>query len=427
MKKTAINLTFVLASIGIASSSIAGDWPRFRGPNGNAISDEKGLATTWSDTSNVAWKVGLAGPGSSSPIVSGDRVFVTCYSGYGVDRANPGDQANLKRHVVCVGLADGKVKWDRSVPAVLPEDRYSGQLTQHGYASSTPATDGERVFAFFGKSGVVAFDNTGKELWKTSVGTGSAIMGWGSGTSLVVYKDLVIVNANAESESVVALDKSSGKQVWKAEATGYTGSWSTPVLVPVGERQELAIFMQDEVWALDPDTGSLIWHCGGVRGAPTSSLVSQDGVIYAAGGGPRGAGAVAIRSGGRNDVSASHVVWKQNIGSYVPSPVTLGGHVYWVDDRGQAYCLKADTGKQVYRERIPGAGGVYASVVAADGKLLVVSRRSGTFILPAAPEFKVLAQNTLESDGTDFNASPAISQGRILLRSNRFLYCISAQ
>jgi outer membrane protein assembly factor BamB len=167
----------------------------------------------------------------------------------------------------------------------------------------------------------------------------------------------------------------------------------------------------------------MAWYCSGVPGAATTSPVAKDGIVYTLGGGPFGTGSWAVRTGGRDDVSSKQVVWKSSVGSYVPSAVVLSGHLYWVDDRGTAYCLKADTGEQVYRERLSGAGGVYASVVAADGKLYAVTRRSGTFVLSAGPEFKVLAHNKLD-DATDFNASPAISQGRMLLRSNRALYCI---
>lgn len=400
------------------------DWPRFRGPNGSGVSAEVRLPVTWSDTENVAWKVDLPGPGSSSPIVSGDRVFVTCYSGYGAEAWGPGDPEKLTRHVVCLQLRDGKVLWQEAIPARQPEDPYQGQLTTHGYASSTPAADGQSVFVACGKSGVFAFDGDGKQRWQKSVGTGSAIMGWGSATSLLVYKNLVIVNANAESESLVALDKETGREVWKAPAEGYAGSFSTPILVDSAGRQELAVRMPDEVWGLDPDRGGLLWYCSGVRGAAVPSLVAENGLVYAVGGGPQGAGSIAIRAGGRGDVSASHVVWRQPTGSYVPSPVLVNGHVHWVDDRGTAYCLRADTGQQVYRERLPEAGSVYASAIAADGKLYVVTRRNGTFVLAAGSEFKVLAHNRLSADSTDFNASPAISDGRLLLRSNRGLYCV---
>jgi len=418
----------LLALTFSVASARADNWPRFRGPDGSGVSSATGLPTTWSDTENIAWKTALPGPGSSSPVVWGGRVYLTCYSGYGVNRSDPGEMSKLTRHLVCVNLADGKVVWDKAVRATVPEDPYQGNLTDHGYATSTPATDGQRVYVQFGKSGVLAFDLEGNQLWQTSVGTGSAIMGWGSGASPLLFKDLVIVNANAESQAIVALDQKSGRQVWKTASKGYTGSWNTPLLVDLdGGKQELLVFLPDEVWGLDPADGGLYWYCTGIRGAAIPGLVSKDGVVYAIGGGPMGAGSAAIRVGGSGDVSAGRVVWKQRPGSYVPSPVLVNGHLYWVDDRGMACCLKADTGKEVYRQRLPEAGSVYASMVAADGKLYAVTRRNGTFVLPTEPSFKVLARNRLKSDTTDFNASPAIISGGLLLRSNRFLYCVGAK
>ena len=426
--RTAVYCVALLAVACLAPGARGEDWPGFRGPNGSGVSSEAGLPLTWSDTENIAWKAELPGRGSSSPIVSGDRVFVTCYSGYGLDPWNPGDPEKLTRHLACFSLRDGKALWQKSVPATQPEDPYQGQITEHGYASSTPAADAQRVFVFFGKSGVLAFDREGKQLWQTSVGTGSAMMGRGSGTSLLLHKNLVIVNANAESEALLALDQQTGREVWRAEAKGYSGSYSTPVLVEKSRgKQELVVYMPDEVWALDPDKGGLVWYCAGMRGEPITGLVAAEGIVYAAGGGMMGSGSTAIRAGGRGDVSASHTVWKQSAGSYIPSPVAVGGHVYWVDERGVACCLKAGTGEQVYRQRLPGAGGVYASAVAADGKLYVVTRRNGTFVLAAGPEFKVLAHNRLPSDSTDFNASPALTSSGLLLRSNRAIYCIQAK
>ena len=409
------------------------DWPRFRGPDGLAVSADKGLPTTWSDTRNIAWKAELPGPGSSSPIVAGDRVFVTCYSGYGVDRSDPGDPTGLTRSLVCLNLVDGRTIWRKSVPAVLPEDRYGGMLADHGYASHTAATDGQRVYVFFGKSGVLAFDLDGNQLWHTSVGAGLAIMGFGSGTSLAIYKNLVLVNANAESQAIIALDGATGREVWKTDAKGYAGSWSTPVIVKVGGKDELVVNMPGEIWGLDPKDGGLFWYAA-MQGGSNTTVVARDGVVYAVGGGPGGSAAVAVRAGGHDNVTDSHLLWKKSIGSYVPSPVVVGDYLYWVDDKGIAYCLQADSGEQVYRERLPGlAGGggrgmsspVYASLVAADGKLYAVSRHNGAFVLAQGPKFEVLAHNQLDSDPSDFNASPAIVRGRLLLRSNRALYCVA--
>ena len=192
-----------------ASTTYAGDWSRFRGPNGTGISqDEKPVPTKWSPSENLKWKQGLPGPGVSSPIVVGNRVFVTCYSGYGTDRSDPGNMDELKRHLVCIDADTGKTLWDKTVDAVLSEDPYSGiGVPAHGYASHTPVSDGERVYVFFGKTSVLAFDLDGNQLWQKSVGTESDPRQWGSASSPILHNNLLIVTASAESQALVALDK----------------------------------------------------------------------------------------------------------------------------------------------------------------------------------------------------------------------------
>ena len=207
----------------LLQSASAGDWPRFHGPDGSGVSlDKQPLPVTWSETENLKWKAKLPGPGSSSPIVVGNRVVVTCWTGYGADPDHEGDEKDLRRHVICLDRDSGKVLWDQTVEPVLPEDPYSGQFTQHGYASHTPVSDGKRIYVFFGKTGVLAFDLEGKKLWQTSVGTGSGSHGWGTASSPILYKDLVIVPASAESKSLVALNQADGKEVWRFNDSGFS-------------------------------------------------------------------------------------------------------------------------------------------------------------------------------------------------------------
>ena len=400
------------------------DWSRFRGPNGSAVSDARGLPEKWSAESGIAWKTPLPGPGSSSPIVVGDRIFVTCFSGYGSDRGKPGEITDLKRHLLCVSLKDGSVTWDQAVEAKQPEDGYSGFIRDHGYATSTPASDGERVFVFYGKTGVLAYDLTGKELWRTNVGSGSAQNNWGSGSSPILYRDLVIVNAAAESKALIALDKKTGQQVWKTEAKSLYGSWSTPVLVdaPKG-KTELALNAPYEVWGFDPDNGEFLWFADGIADQTIcGSLVARDGIVYAVGG--RSGSAVAVRSGGRDEVTKTHTVWKKSLSSYVPSPVLAGDRILSVNEHGVLGCLSVKDGESLFQQRLSGAGGVYASPVVADGRAYVVTRQNGTFVISMTGTGEVLEQNKLD-DESDFNASPAIADGKLLLRSNRFLYCVS--
>lgn len=431
MQLSSLRFALCLACAAIAAAPAlflrGGDWPQFRGPGGLGVSQETGLVTTWGDSENLVWKTELPGPGTSSPVAVGDRIFVTSYSGYG-GSAGRGEPSKLVRHLLCLDAKDGTILWKSDFPARLPEDDYAGFIAEHGYASSTPACDGKRVYAFFGKSGVFACDLEGNKVWQADVGTGSAVNNWGSAASPTLTDKLVIVNANAESESVVALDKETGKQVWKAQAEGYKGSWSTPVVVDVDGRQEIVVSVPGEVWSLSPKDGGILWYCTSSRSPATIPTVTAGkGVVYALLGGPGNAASLAVRTGGRNDVSQSHAVWRKNVGSYVPSPVLVGDFLHWVDNSGVAFCVRADSGEQVYRERVSGAGNVYASVVAADGKLFAVTRRNGTFVLRPGEKFEVLASNKFSADGTDFNATPAIHNGRLLLRSNKAIYCVGAK
>lgn len=187
------------------------DWTRFRGPNGSGIAEDKEpTPTNWSEKENLKWKVPLPGAGVSCPIVVGERVFVTCYSGYGINQDEPGDIAKLVRHLVCVDRGTGKILWQKELPSTVPEDPFSGMgVPQHGYASNTPTSDGKSVFVFFGKSGVLAFDLDGKQLWATSVGTGSDGRRWGSSSSPIVHENVLIVPAGAEGRALIGLDKTS--------------------------------------------------------------------------------------------------------------------------------------------------------------------------------------------------------------------------
>ena len=416
----------VLLSIYAANPSRADNWPQFRGLGGAAISTEKEFPTQWSESQNLKWKTPLPGPGSSSPIVWGDRVFVTCYTGYGMERGD-GDVAQLKRHLLCIGRKDGAIIWQQTVDSAALEDNYGGYIAEHGYASHTPATDGQRVYAFFGKSGVVAFDMEGKKLWQTSVGTMSGNRRWGSAASPILHKDFVIVNAADEGRAIFGLDKATGKVVWKAPANRLELTYGTPLLAALdGDKQELLLAVPGEVWGLNPDTGKLVWYAQSpLDGNIAPSVVADADNVYAFGGFPR-TGSVGMKRKGHNDVSATNVLWSSGTGSYVPTPVLSDGHLYWVDDRGTAYCMEARTGKVVFSQalQIRGRGKVcYAGTVLAGGRLYSVTRTGGTVVWAAKPEFAELARNQFQSDTSDFNPSPALSGGAILLRSNKFLYC----
>lgn len=412
--------------ICLTSTASADDWTRFRGQNGTGQSDSMTLPLSWSDSENLTWKTELPGAGSSSPIITGHRIFVTCYSGYGPDSR---DLSKLVRQLVCLDAKTGKILWTANAPAPEREDPPQGYIMEHGYASNSATTDGTSVFAFFGKSGVVAFDMDGKELWKRSVGSESANREWGSAASLTLFNELLIVSAAEEGRAVLALNKTTGEEVWKSEAAALELAYGTPAQITRDDgKTELILAVPGEVWGLNAQTGKMIWFAetqltGNV--SPSPLVVDKSVFLF---GGFRSSGSYRIKSGGKGDVTKSQVEWYSRSSSYVATPAFHNGRLYWIDDQGIAWSLDANTGETVYKERVPGlrSGGrpVYASPVVADGKLYVVTRRDGTLVIPATDQFEILKANRLESDETDFNATPAVYADHLILRSNKAIYCI---
>lgn len=442
------------------------DWTRFRGPNGTGIASAgETVPTEWSDTKNLAWKFELPGPGSSSPIVVGNKVFVTCYSGYGLSQdKDPGRLEDLKRHLVCVDATTGTQVWAVPLAASMPEDSYSRMLGEHGYASGSPVSDGERVYVFYGKSGVLAYDMEGKELWRTGVGTESGPQHWGTGASPILFENLVIVNASEENSALVGLDKATGKEVWKAQADGLGGTWGTPIIVGEGDAAELVIGVPNEVWGMNPRTGKLKWFAEGTQDQSYCASVVSDGkVIYAIDG--RGGEGVAIRAGGNpgskdKDVTKSNTVWRASAAGRISSPIVSNGRVFSTT-RGTVLCLDAKTGEKIYQERLPGGeapasggppggggpggfgggrggfgggrgggggmGSDYASPILVGDKFILVTRSGLMHVWQDGPEFKSLATNKFASDDSRFNATPAVSGNRLFLRSDKALYCVSAK
>lgn len=397
----------------------AEDWMQFRGPRGMGVSHESSLPVKWDATTNLAWKTELPGAGASSPIVVGDRIFLTCYSGYGIPGESSGSMDQLKRSVVCLQRGTGKLVWAKEVPVKLPEQATIRE--GHGYATGTPVSDGQNLFVFFGKSGAFAFDLNGRQLWQADVG--SNLNGWGSATSPVLFKNLVLVNASVESESLIALDKKTGKEVWRTR--GIRESWNTPIIVETAAKKpEVVLAIMGKVLGFEPTTGNLLWSCATDIGwYMVPSLVAQGDVVYCIGGRGTG-GALAVRTGGHGDVTASHRLWIGGKGSNVSSPVIHDGHLYWAHESlGIAYCADLRTGSILYEQRLDRAGQVYASPIIADGKLVYTSRSGRSFVLAARPRFEQLAVNDLR-DGSTFNSSPAVSDGQLLLRSDKYLYCI---
>ncbi len=407
-----------------AASSVAGrqnataQWSRFRGPTGMGKSDSSELPLTWIADQNIAWKTPLPGPGASSPIVFGDQIYLTCYSGYLVPGDSSGSQQDLKRHLIAIDRNDGSIRWDKSVPAKLPEEE---KIRDHGFAASTAVADSDHVYVFFGKTGVFAFDHDGNQKWQADVG--DKTHGWGSGASPVLWDDLLLINASVESESLVALNRITGKEVWAA--SGIKEAWNTPMVVtsPSG-REEVIAPTQGTVYAIAPRTGQQLWSCKTDIGwYMVPSVIAHEGVVYSFGG-RSGVASLAIRTGGNGDVTSSHRIWTSLKGTNVSSPVYHQGHLYWMhEQRGVAYCAVAETGEVVYEQRLERAGQVYASALLAGDRVYYLTRGGKTFVLAAKPEFRQLAVNDLR-DGGVFNGGPIVDDQRLLIRSDKYLYCI---
>ena len=435
--KTRINDSFSLIAGLLAaciSTETQAEWARFRGPNGAGVAPaESAPPVTWSDSENLHWRLDMPGPGSSCPVVHGDRVFITYWSGYAVDPENTGDMKDLKLHLMAVDRSSGKTVWDKTIQATLPEQDFGGMFAQHGYASHTPTTDGKHIYAYFGKSGVYAFDWDGNQVWKAHVGDGLDSRGWGSASSPVLTNEAVIITGAIEDQTIVAYRQSDGKVLWQRKEDNLTAMWCTPVVLDRSGKQEIAINVPKEIWGLDATTGKTLWKSSGVNSdSPTGSLTVQDDVFFAAS--SRGAGSVAVKLGD------SQPLWKGRDGANIQTPVVYLDRIYWIAN-GSVHCQDTKTGEEIYSERLPaeeapassggrGRGGRfasmdYASPVIANGHLYQVKRSGETIVLKLGDRFEVVARNRFESDRSNFSATPAISDNEMFIRSYKALYCIA--
>jgi outer membrane protein assembly factor BamB len=419
-----------LLSVLMIAPLLADSWPQFRGEGATATAPEgAAIPSEWSADQNVKWKLDLPGPGSSSPVYFGDRLFVTCYTGYGTDPQEIGEAEDLGRQLLCVDRHTGEILWKKSVGLLNPEDDYRGYLMEHGYASATPVTDGEHVYVFFGKSGVHAFTLEGEKVWSRNVGKSSSNRKWGSAASPILLGELLLVNASDEARAVIAFDKTTGDEKWRYEAENLELAYNTPTIhETAGGKVEIVISAPEELFALDPETGKKLWHLeSGIPGNVSPSVVAAGEVLFTTGGWPRKV-TLAVKGGGSGDVTGD-ILWKSKTYSYVPTPVVVGGLLYWVNDESEAVVMDPATGDVISKREVEGIPGrrkmsFYASAVRVGDRLVVPSRRNGTFVFEASPEMKKLAQNDL-GDSSDFNATPAVAKDALYLRSNKALYCIA--
>lgn len=392
------------------------DWNRFRGPNGTGkASVDCELPSSWSESENVQWKIPVH-RGSSSPVFCGEKVILTGYSGYAQGGSAAGDRDDLMLHVMAYNFETGQELWDVKFPASENEQEASKRIADHGYASPTPCSDGEMVFATFGPSGIFALNDKGQLLWKRDIGDGTA--GFGAASSPITYENLVIINASIESKRILAFEKRTGNLVW--ELDGIERAWTTPSIASTEQGDELVIHFKNEVRGVNPLTGDVLWYCEGIPDYVVPVPVVENDVIYFSGG--RQNRTLAIRAGGRGNVTESHLLWQVNRGANVTTPLYHEGYLYWAHDKAFSQAMDATSGELAYQERFRNRARVYGSVVYGDGKLFMTLRDGNVLVLEAAPKFNQLSVNKLGTEGEDFNATPAIRDSSLLIRSTRFLY-----
>jgi outer membrane protein assembly factor BamB len=403
--------------------AVAEDWPEWRGPRGDGTSAEKGLPTRWSSTENVAWKVALPEPGNSTPVVWGNRVFVT----------QPVAAQN-RRTLMCFDRADGKLLWQAGTEWTKPDPTHS----TNPLCSSSPVTDGQRVIAWFGSAPLICYDMEGHELWRRDLGVQKHI--WGYGASPVIHGDLCyLLFGPGERSFLIAVDTQTGQTVWqhdepinskgtseaKFAGADYYGSWSTPVFRTLAGRDQLVISFPFRLCGLDPLNGREMWFSNGINALVyTSPLVYED-TIVAMGGYNGMAMAITAGAGSEGDLTESSRLWrhpktKQRIGS----GAIHDGHIYVHNDPGIAECFELKTGKLVWEHRLSGAGSKgtnWSSVMIADGLCYTMNQAGDCFVFRASPTFELVATNAL---GESSNSSVVASQGQLFLRTHQNLWCI---
>ena len=382
-------------------------WPRWRGPSGQGLVTGTGYVDTWSATQNVLWKAPVSGDGNSSPIVWGDRIFVTtAYDG------------GRRLSLLAFRRSDGSQLWE----TFAPQGRTgSNAHYKNGHASATPATDGERVYVSFGTRGLMAVDFSGKVVWQRDLGPMEAYHG--TAGSPLLYKNRIILYQDQFAGSfIAAFDTRTGQEIWRTRRQASVG-WGTPIAVRVGDHDEVIVNSQNSVFAYDPDKGTELWRCGGTTYEVIPTPVVGYGMVFCSSG--RAGPTLAIKPGGKGDVSRTHVAWTSPRGSpFVPSPILVGEYLYMVNDMQSIVTnLHATSGKTMFQGRLGVAQreGFSASPVAVDGKIFFTNDEGDTFVLRAGPTFELMHVNKL---GEGVLASPALVDGRWYFRTDRQLVAI---
>jgi outer membrane protein assembly factor BamB len=407
----------LIALVSFAAAVRAEDWPGWRGPRGDGTSQGRNLPLTWSESSNVRWKTPIPGKGHSSPIVWGDRVFVTTCI-----------EDNGERVLMCLDRRNGSTLWQRVVLTAALEKKH--QL--NSYASATPVTDGKHVwvaFLAYPNMQTACYDFDGNKVWMRSPGKLLSVHGFCS--SPILHKNLVILNGDQDAEAyLVALDKQTGKERWRIDRPNRTRSYCTPLLIHTKsnpDATQLVLSGNKCVASYDADSGKQLWIIDGPTEQYVASLVFLDDVLFLTTGFPE-FHLMGISPEGEGNITRSkyvrwhipHKINGRDGASYVPSPIAAGGHFYVVSDTGYLSCLEPQTGKRLWKKKL--ARHISASPILADGYLYFVDDDCVTHILKANGQFSVLHRNKLDDE---CYASPALSQGQLFIRGLHNLYCIA--
>lgn len=430
-------LVFLLPLIGFAEGPRDERyWAQWRGPLDTGVATKAKPPVEWSETKNIKWKIPLFGEATSSPVVWDDRIFLTTAVSHGeeIDPAagiRPGAHDNTFKVqktefiVFAVNRENGNILWQTTVLDDVPHE---SRHDTGSYASASPITDGEHIYAFFGSNGLYCLDWDGKVLWEKDLGDMHTKHGHGEGSSPTLYGDTLVVNWDHEGPSfVVALDKFTGKELWRNDRDEPT-SWSTPHVVVHNDNPQVVISAANRIRSYDFGTGRLIWECGGLSHNVVAGPVSEDGFVVCGSSYEKQAILGISLEGAEGDITdTDNVTWfKRHDTPYVPSLLLYQGHVYYLRHyQGILTCLYAKTGEEVYsRARLPGIGSVYASPVAADGRIYLTSLEGNTIVFTSGPNPEVLSVNTLDDS---FSASAALVGKELFLRGDNFLYCIGEE
>lgn len=447
-EKSALNITrnafrgFLVLACLAGAVAHGGDWPQFRGPSARGVADDAPIPKTWSDTENVAWRTEIPGRGWSSPVVSGNHVFLTTVVNegesetpkkglyFGGNRPDPAESAHHWK-VVAVDAEDGKIRWEKELHTGKPDAPIH---LKNSYASETPVTDGEHLYVYFGGVGIYCLDFDGTVIWQKKLPPRKMRFGWGTAASPVLHENaLIYVNDNEEDSYLAALDKKTGEELWKV-GREEDSNWSTPYVWENSVRNELVTLGSDAVRAYTLD-GKELWRLSGMSSITIATPYAVGDLLYFSSGyvGDRKHRPIyAVRAGASGDISLAEgetsnewIAWSRPLAApYNPSTLVYRDRLYVLYDRGQLSCYDAATGAILYeKERLPRGAGFTASPWASDGRVYCLNEDSITYVLEAGDQFKLLATNTLGAEEMGM-ATPAMVGGTLFLRTGQALYAI---